>query len=194
MKKTLLACSFIISSVFFAYAQFDLGGVKVNVGKVCGTIKGQPACMNPSTGQWEVSTGNGNSIGGNVNTGVVGSVGTVGGVRFGGSFGGSGTGVNSGQNFTGPLGLIALAQTLINRDIPFLVGLALLAFFWYLVEFIWKGRDSSEEQKKGKMGMVYSIVALFVMVSVWGIIGFIGGTLGISQGGKMSGFNLPGEN
>jgi hypothetical protein len=36
-------------------------------------------------------------------------------------------------------------------------------------------------------------MAIFVMVSVWGIIAFVGGILGIDQGGSIHGFKLPGE-
>jgi hypothetical protein len=218
MKKALLACSLIVSSVFFANAQFQVGDVNVNVGKVCGTIRGKPACINPSTGQWEVVTGNGTGIGGNVNTGTIGGAGTINGVRVGGTIigGGSQTGGVSAcdgiasevqrnacytaqaqgggnANYTGILGLLALAQTFVARSVPLLVGVALLAFFWFLVEFIWKGKDSPDEQKKGKSGMFYAILAIFVMVSIWGIIAFVGQILGINQGGGMTGFKLPGE-
>jgi uncharacterized membrane protein len=81
----------------------------------------------------------------------------------------------------------------VSRLVPFLVGLAVVVFFWFLVTFIWKGKDNPEEQKKGRAGMMYSLLAIFVMVSLWGIITFIGGILGIGQGGSISGFNLPGE-
>jgi hypothetical protein len=218
MKKALLACSIIVGSVFFAYAQLQVGDVKVNVGKICGTISGKPACVNPSTGQWEVVTGNGTGIGGNVNTGTIGGVGVIGGVKIGGTLGGgtAGTGGVSAcdgiasevqrnacytaqaqgggnANYSGVLGLLSLAQTFVARSVPLLVGIALLAFFWFLVEFIWKGKDNPDEQKKGKSGMFYAILAIFVMVSIWGIIAFVGQLLGINQGGTMGGFKLPGE-
>jgi hypothetical protein len=207
MKKTLLICSLMVSSVFFAFAQINIGGVNVNVGRVCGKIDGKDACINPTTGQMEIVTGNGNGISGNINTGQVSGVGTINGVKVGGSgiFGsGGGTtgsvstggvgGVSgSGQNYTGILGLLNMAQDILTRAGPLLVGIALIAFFWFLVTFIWKGASSVEEQAKGKKGMLYSILALFVMVSIWGIIKFIGGTIGITQGGTMSGFNLPGK-
>jgi hypothetical protein len=41
--------------------------------------------------------------------------------------------------------------------------------------------------------MGWSIFAIFVMVSIWGIIGFIGGVTGIEQGGSIHGFKLPGK-
>ncbi len=202
MKKTLLACALIVSSCFFASAQFQIGDTNVNVGRICKDIDGKPFCINPMTGQFQAATGDGNSIGGNINTGQIGGTGSIGGIRIGGSwniFGngaGNGTGnymSGSGQNFSGILGLLALAQTLVARFVPLLVGVALLAFFWFLIEFIWKGKESADEQAKGKKGMMYSILAIFVMVSIWGIIAFIGGILGISPGGTMSGFKLPGE-
>jgi hypothetical protein len=198
MKKLLLACSIIVSSCFFSYAQFNIGGqngVNVNVGRVCGKINGKPACINPSTGQWEISDGKGGGISGNTNTGQIGIGGTIGGNRFGIGIGGSGAGAaNFGNpNGGGVLGILSIITNLVTRAVPILVTLAVLAFFWFIVEFIWKGKDSPEEQRKAKSGIFWSLLALFVMVSVWGIIGFIGGTLGIGQGGGITGFNIPGS-
>lgn len=90
------------------------------------------------------------------------------------------------------VGLIDLAQTVVARLVPLLVGLAMLAFFWFLVEYIWKGKDDPEVYTKGRAGMFYSIVAIFVMVSIWGIVGLIGSIFGVEQGGGIQGFRLPG--
>lgn len=92
------------------------------------------------------------------------------------------------------LRLLGLAQTIVSRLVPFLIGVAVLAFFWFLITFIVKGQDDPKKQQESLAGMGYSILALFVMVSVWGIIGFFGSIFGISQGGSMPGFKLPGEN
>ncbi len=83
------------------------------------------------------------------------------------------------------LQLLALAQTLVTRLVPFAIGVAVLAFFWYLVQFIWHGGESGEAKGKSMKGMGYSILALFVMVSIWGIIGALGGMIGIGQGGSV---------
>jgi hypothetical protein len=87
------------------------------------------------------------------------------------------------------LSLLALAQTLVARLVPFLIGLAVIVFFWFLVEFIAKGKDSAEKRTEGLEGMLYAVLALFVMVSVWGLVGFLGSFLGIGQGGIV---NTPG--
>ncbi len=90
------------------------------------------------------------------------------------------TGQANGQ---GLLGILQLAQTIVTRLVPFAIGLAVLAFFWYLITFIWKGRDDAKAKDMSLKGMGYAILALFVMVSIWGLVGFLGNILGIGQGG-----------
>ena len=83
------------------------------------------------------------------------------------------------------LSLLGLAQKIVTLLVPFAVGLAVLAFFWFLITFIWKARDDAGEKQKSMAGMGYSILALFLMVSIWGIIGFLGSMFGIGQGGNV---------
>lgn len=104
---------------------------------------------------------------------------------------GAALGLNTGSN-SGISGVISLVQNVIASLVPILVSLAVLAFFWYIVQFIWKGGESAEKKNQAVKGMAYSILALFVMVSIWGIIAFFGTTLGIGQGGDMPGFIPPG--
>ncbi len=80
------------------------------------------------------------------------------------------------------LGLLALAQTIVTRLVPFAVGVAVLFFFFYLIKFISQSSNPGE-QEKSKAGMGWSILALFLMVSIWGIIGLIGSIFGVGQGG-----------
>ena len=93
------------------------------------------------------------------------------------------------------LQLLALAQTLVTRLVPFVIGLAVLAFFWFLVEFIWKGSADPAKRAESLKGMGFSIIALFAMVSIWGIIGFLGSVFGINQGGNVPipGVPIPGN-
>ena len=84
----------------------------------------------------------------------------------------------------GLINLIKLLQKLIVMAGPILVSLAVLAFFYGLVIFIWKGRESEEKRKNSKTFMAFSLFAIFAMVSVWGIVAFIANTLGIVPGGS----------
>lgn len=56
--------------------------------------------------------------------------------------------------------------------LPVLVSVALLVFFWGLIKYIAKS-DSSDGREAGKEIMLWGIIALFVMVSIWGIIAFM---------------------
>jgi len=76
------------------------------------------------------------------------------------------------------LRLINAVGNLLNPLIAILVGVAMIVFFWGLVKFIFKlGGDVKVEE--GRRLMVWGIVALFVMLSVWGIIGFFQRQLGL---------------
>jgi membrane protease YdiL (CAAX protease family) len=81
------------------------------------------------------------------------------------------------------LSLLAGAQVLVTRLVPFLIGLAVVVFFWYLIQFIVKGGQDATAKDVSLKGMGYSILAIFVMVSIWGIIGFMASLTGIGQGG-----------
>jgi hypothetical protein len=196
MKKQLLTLSIIVSSCFFTFAQYDVGGVKVNVGQVQTTVGGTRVIANPSTGQYQVVDANGQSVYVNGQGGVSVQSGGIG-INYGNTQGGGiGSGFSVGTcrgTGTGLLGLMSTASCVISMLVPILISLAVLAFFWFIVKFIWKGAEDPAEQKKAKAGMGWSLVALFAMVSIWGIIAFAGGILGIQQGGTMQGFKLPGE-
>ncbi|MFA6397808.1 MAG: hypothetical protein WDK96_03110 [Candidatus Paceibacterota bacterium] len=62
--------------------------------------------------------------------------------------------------------------------IPLMFSLALLIFIYGVVWYIWKGKDS-KEQEEGKKFMLWGIIALFVMVSVWGIVSILTNTFGL---------------
>ena len=67
--------------------------------------------------------------------------------------------------------------------VPFLASLALLAFFWGIVKFI-RSAGSESAREDAKNIMFWGIIALFVMVSIWGIVqfffqDFFGGAVGI---------------
>ncbi|MBP6888690.1 MAG: hypothetical protein KBC21_03220 [Candidatus Pacebacteria bacterium] len=87
------------------------------------------------------------------------------------------------------LNFLALLQTIVSRLVPFAVGVAVIAFFWFLIRFIWQGAEDGEARGESLKGMGWSIIALFVMVSIWGLVGFLGSVTGIGQGG---GVPIPG--
>jgi len=80
--------------------------------------------------------------------------------------------------------LISALGDIVNVATPVVVGIALIAFFWGLAKFIFSAGDE-EKRESGKHIMIWGIVALFVMVSIWGIVRFIGDALDIEEGGEI---------
>ena len=66
---------------------------------------------------------------------------------------------------------------IIDVTLPVLVGLSLLVFFKGLVAFIAKSGDA-KSHAEGRNLMIWGLVALFVMVSVFGILRFFYTDLG----------------
>jgi len=84
----------------------------------------------------------------------------------------------SGNNLTS---LVTTAGNLLNSLIPVLIALAVVVFFWGLVQYVLK--SGGEGGADGRKIMIAGLVALFVMVSVWGIVRLAQNTLGV-QGGQ----------
>jgi hypothetical protein len=56
--------------------------------------------------------------------------------------------------------------------VPFLIGLALILFLAGVVKFVSSG-DNEEARQSGRNMMLFGIVALFVMVSIWGFVNIL---------------------
>lgn len=91
------------------------------------------------------------------------------------------------------LSLLALAQTIINRLVPFAIGIAVLAFFWFLIKLI-TDKDGGPTKQAALSGITYSILALFLMVAVWGVIGLLANMLGVGIGGGLPTPTIPQPN
>ena len=74
---------------------------------------------------------------------------------------------------TGIKDLITAVGGLINPLIVILVGVALLVFFWGLAKFIFRVGGDEKAVEGGKRLMIWGLIALFIMISVWGIIRFM---------------------
>lgn len=80
----------------------------------------------------------------------------------------------------GLFNILRIIAELINFALPIVVALALLYFFWGLAQYVLNA--SNEEKKgKGKEIMIWGIIALFVMVSVWGIVNVVKQTFELSD-------------
>ena len=77
-------------------------------------------------------------------------------------------------------GLVTNVRSLINSILPVLLALAVLYFFWGLVTYI-RAAGDPKKADEGKSIMIWGIVALFVMVSIFGILNWLITTTGLQN-------------
>lgn len=69
---------------------------------------------------------------------------------------------------------------IVSAIVPLLFSLALIAFLYGVVKFLMNA-DDQEARDKGKLFMIWGIVALAVMFSVWGLVGILRNTFGVTN-------------
>ena len=70
---------------------------------------------------------------------------------------------------------------LVSLLTPVIVALALLFFFWGLAKYILAAGDETA-QAAGKQIMIWGIIALFVIVAVWGLVQVLASTFKVDTG------------
>ncbi len=77
-------------------------------------------------------------------------------------------------------GVVQAFGTIVTNTVPIAASLALLAFFWGLAIYLFNfGEGKEDKQKQGRNLMIYGILAIFVMVSVFGIAQLLQRTFGV---------------
>lgn len=74
---------------------------------------------------------------------------------------------------------LSLANTFLNALIGLFITLAIVVFFWGLVKYLWGA--TSENASEGLTLMMYGVIAIFVMVSIWGIIRLLQNTFKVTS-------------
>ena len=76
--------------------------------------------------------------------------------------------------------LFSFATCFIGRlVIPLIFAVAVVMFIWGVVQYVIHD-DEEAKKDKGKQFMVWGIIALTVMISVWGLVGIVGRTFGLN--------------
>jgi hypothetical protein len=73
--------------------------------------------------------------------------------------------------------LNALVANIVNPMITLLLALAVLYFIYGVFEFV-RNADSPEDRKKGGMHILWATIGIFIMISAYGIISLVKGTIG----------------
>jgi succinate dehydrogenase/fumarate reductase cytochrome b subunit len=77
--------------------------------------------------------------------------------------------------------LIDSAKGLLDQLVVFLIALAVVWFIWNVIRYTM----SDDEEKKGaaKSQMIWGVVAIAVIVSVWGLVAILQGIFGVQTVG-----------
>ncbi len=83
--------------------------------------------------------------------------------------------------------LINTLGTIVSSGIVnLLMGLVFCVFLFSIITFLWKRRSGDDKGLQDAKNMLgWSIIAMFVMVAIWGLVNFISGNLGIRTGGQV---------
>lgn len=78
------------------------------------------------------------------------------------------------------LSFIVVAQSVLKALLPVIIGVAVIVLMVGIIRYITAGEDE-EKRTKARGLMIYGIIGLFVMVSVWGLVAFLGSAFGIER-------------
>ncbi len=77
--------------------------------------------------------------------------------------------------------LFALGTCILIKSLwPLLLTMAVIVFIVGVIKYI-SGADDSTKRTEGRNFIIYGLVGLFVLVSVWGLVGIIQGTFGLGS-------------
>ncbi|MFZ2593327.1 MAG: hypothetical protein WAX38_00950 [Minisyncoccia bacterium] len=69
--------------------------------------------------------------------------------------------------------LIGYIVSIIEIIIPMMVAAAVVLYFYNAGQGIFKSGSNAEAKKKLKENMLWGAIILFVMISVWGLVGLL---------------------
>ena len=81
------------------------------------------------------------------------------------------------QGASGLAGLIAWFASILGLVAPILVSVAVVWLLFNIVRYAIAGGE--DERKKAKGEIIWGIIGLFVMVSVWGLVGVLQSTFSL---------------
>lgn len=86
--------------------------------------------------------------------------------------------------------LVGTISTIVSSLVPIVSLIVVIVFFWGLAKYLLSAGDA-EAAREGKSIMIYGVIAIFVMISIYGIVGFIQRTTGTDQAGVSNTITLP---
>lgn len=74
-----------------------------------------------------------------------------------------------------------IVSTINNVLVPVIFAVAFMVFLWGAFDVFILGANNEEVKEKGKNLMLWGLIGFFVMISVWGLVGILTSTTGITS-------------
>lgn len=65
-------------------------------------------------------------------------------------------------------------STVVQWAVPFLIAVAILYFIWQVIKYTIASDE--EKKKEAKSAIIWAVVGIFVIVSIWGLVGILQNT------------------
>ncbi|KND47231.1 MAG: hypothetical protein AB199_02260 [Parcubacteria bacterium C7867-004] len=78
-----------------------------------------------------------------------------------------------------------------NVFIPLVFAIAFIVFIWGVFQYFIAGGHDEEKRETGKSLMLWGIIGFFIMVSVWGLVNILRGTIQVNNSVPDYAPNLP---
>lgn len=85
------------------------------------------------------------------------------------------------QNTTYLSNLLGSAKSLLDQLVVFLIALAVVWFIWNVISYTMSSDEDKKAQAKDRM--IWGIIAIAVIVSVWGLVGILQNIFGVNTTG-----------
>lgn len=72
--------------------------------------------------------------------------------------------------------LFSMVNRVLNLLVPLLIAVAVVYFIWQVFQYTIAGDEEKKAAAKGQI--IWGIVGIFVMVSIWGLVNILQGTFG----------------
>jgi fumarate reductase subunit D len=75
--------------------------------------------------------------------------------------------------------IFVFIRNILNTILPIIIALTVVYFVWGMFQ-VFMASDE-EKKEKAKSTVIYGVIALFVMISIWGLVNILYNTFGLSN-------------
>ncbi len=77
-------------------------------------------------------------------------------------------------------GLLDVARGILDKIVPFIIGLAVFVIIWGIFNYITHAADE-EKRADARQYIIYGVIGVFIMLSVWGLVNILLNTFNLDN-------------